>query len=88
VVTITHRPHTLPKVALLIRADDGGLLHIRQSTLAAAITRHLRRLQVLTLLYSTHQAKGDSLLVFDGNGVPLQANFLATSVFRDAFSNI
>jgi hypothetical protein len=64
------------------------VLHIRQSILAAAITRHLRRLQVLTFLYSTHQGKGDSLLVFDSNGLPLQANFLATSVFRDAFSNI
>jgi hypothetical protein len=63
-------------------------MHISQSILAAAITRHLRRLHVLTLTYSTHQAKGDSLLVFDSTGVPLQANFLATLVFRDAFTTV
>lgn len=63
-------------------------MRISQSVLAAAVTRHLRRLKVLTFLYSTHQAKGDSLLVFDSIGVRLQANFLATSVFRHAFSNI
>jgi hypothetical protein len=76
-----------PRIALLIRGEE-GTMRIGQSTLAAAITRHLRLLQVLTFVYSTHQGKGDSLLVFDSDGVPVQVNFLATSVFRDAFSNI
>lgn len=82
-----HRRLKPPKVALLIRADN-GILHISQLTLAAAISRHLRRLQVLMMVYSKHKDKGDSLLVFDSNGVPLQISFLATSMFRDAFSDV
>jgi hypothetical protein len=60
-------------------------MRISQSMLSAAVSRPLRRLQVLTLTYSTHKAKGDSLLVFDNTGVPLQANFLPTSVFKGCF---
>ena len=78
---------TPPKVALLIRAENGAV-RSSQTNLAAAITKHVRHAHVLTLSYSTHQDKGDTLLVFDNAGVPQQANFLATSVFRDAYTAI
>jgi hypothetical protein len=78
---------TPPKIALLIRAEDGAV-RSSQANLAAAIARHLSRLHVLTVTYSTHQDKGDSLVVFDNAGTPLQANFLASTVFRDAFNAI
>lgn len=78
---------TPPRIALLLRAEEGAV-RSAQANLAAAITRHLSRPHVLTFTYGTHQSKGDTLLAFDSLGVPLQAYFLSTSVFRDAFSAI
>lgn len=78
---------TPPKIALLIRGEDGAV-RSSQANLAAGIARHLRNAHILTFTYSTHQDKGDTLLVFDSVGSPLQANFLATTIFRDAFTAI
>lgn len=78
---------TPPKVALLIRAEDGAV-RSSQTNLATAVTRRVRHAHVLSLSYSTHKDKGDSLLLFDSTGQPLQASFLATTVFRDAFTAI
>lgn len=78
---------TPPRIALLLRADNGAV-RSNLANLATAITRHLSRAHVLTFTYSTHEGKGDTLLAFTGLGVPIQANFLATAVFRDAFSAI
>jgi hypothetical protein len=78
---------TPPRIALLLRSEEGAV-RSAQANLAAAITRHLSRPHVLTLTYGTHQGKGDTLLAFDSLGVPLQAYFLSTSVFRDAFAAI
>lgn len=75
------------RIALLIRAESGAM-RSGNANLAAAITRHIGHLHVLSLSYSTHQDKGDSLLAFDSNGTPLQAYFLPTAVFRDAFSAV
>lgn len=78
---------TPPKVALLLLAKDGAI-RSNQSNLAAAISRRLRHTHALTFTYSTQKDKGDTLLVFDADGSPLRANFLATTIFRDAFSAI
>lgn len=78
---------TPPKIALLMRAS-GAEVRSSQATLAAAITRRLRNTHSRTLTYSTHKDKGDTLLVFDSEGEPLRANFLSTTIFRDAFTAI
>ena len=78
---------TPPRVALLILSED-GTVRSSQANLAAAVTRRLPHVHVRTFTYGTHKDKGDSLLVFDQAGVALQASFVATAVFRDAFNAI
>lgn len=79
--------YTGPKVALLLRGEEGAV-RSSQSNLAVAVTRRLRRAHALTLIFSTHKDKGDTLLVFDREGVPQEAYFGDTAVFRDAFSAV
>jgi len=79
--------YTGPKVALLLRGEDGAV-RSSQANLAVAITRRLRRAHALTLTFSTHKDKGDTLLVFDREGMPQEAYFGESAVFRDAFSAV
>lgn len=76
-----------PTVALLLLTVDGAP-GIGQTALAAAAARRLARHHLLTLAYSRNAAKANSLLVMNRQGVPLEAGFAETSIFRDAFNEV
>jgi hypothetical protein len=82
-----HSPGRPPRAAILVQGLD-GVVHMQQLALATAVSKRLRRAHTLSLQYSNHAAMGDSLLLFNRAGVPIEAAFAATSVFRDAFTAI
>lgn len=78
--------HPAP-VAVLIQGSEGRV-GVQQMHLAALISRRLRLSHKLSLSYSSHSDKGDSVVLFDADGVPQQVATLATALFRDAFTAV
>jgi hypothetical protein len=74
-------------VAVLVQGSN-GLVRMHQLALATAIVKRLRRAHSISLQYSNHTDMGDSLVLFSRSGLPLEAAFAATSVFRDAFNKV
>jgi hypothetical protein len=74
-------------VAVLVQGSN-GLVCMHQLALATAITKRLRRAHTISLQYSNHTDMGDSIVLFSRAGLPVEAAFAATSVFRDAFTQV
>lgn len=75
------------RVAVLVQGSN-GVVNMQQLALANAISKRLRRAHTQSLQYSNHAEMADSLVLFDGTGVPVEAAFLSTSIHRDAFTAI
>lgn len=76
-----------PHVAVLVQGSN-GVVSMQQLALANAISKRLRRPHHQSLQYSNHVDIADSLVLFDSAGEPVEAAFLSTSVYRDAFTAI
>jgi hypothetical protein len=74
-------------VAVLVQGSN-GVVRMHQLALATAITKRLRRTHTISLQYSNHTDMGDSLVLFGRSGLPVEAAYAATSVFRDAFTQV
>jgi hypothetical protein len=61
---------------------------MQQLNLATTISRHYRRVHLLNMQYNNYPDKGDTILLFNKVGMPVEVALASSAVFRDDFTHV